>query len=367
MVGPQTRIGEWAVVSGSVLGERVVVGDRASLSQCHVFSECHIGANCRLDRCILGEGVKVDDGCTIKEGCLLEDGVAIGPGVTLEPFSRVSLSRFEKDDDDESDEEEEDTRGDAWQANLGSGSRGYLWRPASFKEEEGGNDLERFENLQHLRLGADGAGLDVSDGGSNSEESDVGGSSDGGTGRDRRMSNESTVIGREGEFRHECLQSLQRAFTKNISVSVENTAIELKTTIRMTYNVPLKSVSELAIGFLVDQIPVVGVEVKSQRERIASLVGRWGGLITSIGGTTGAETVGILQVCLSVEGGTVTKEKSRNTARRKIRRFCRCLERSWLRCTTKTWWTKTTYGSGTRVDSPVGEEKGWHDADKWGR
>jgi translation initiation factor eIF-2B subunit epsilon len=180
------------------------------------------------------------------------------------------------------------------QANLGTGSKGYLWPPLSSRED-GSNEVEHFDNLQHLRLGADDDTFDDSDAGSNSESEDEDGNS---RARARRMSSASAASstvghgGADSEFRHECLQSLERAFTKNISV--DNTAIELKTTIRMTYNMPLRRVAELAIGFLVDRIP--SGDISQQRQEIQRLIGRWGPLIPAIGGTNGAETVGILQV-----------------------------------------------------------------------
>lgn len=95
----------------------------------------------------------------------------------------------------------------------------------------------------------------------------------------------------DAEFTSEVTASLERAWTENHTV--ENAAVELKT-LRMASNVPLRRVREAVVRFLLEKI--VGKEQSGFRERIPRVVGRWGGLIDSIGGSDAVETIEILQV-----------------------------------------------------------------------
>jgi translation initiation factor eIF-2B subunit epsilon len=95
------------------------------------------------------------------------------------------------------------------------------------------------------------------------------------------------------EFRHEVTQSLDRAFAEGHSV--DNAAVELKT-LRMASNVPLRLVREAVVEAVVSRIKIVEGGGLPQRQEIAAVVSRWGGLIDKIGGVDAVETVEILQV-----------------------------------------------------------------------
>lgn len=102
------------------------------------------------------------------------------------------------------------------------------------------------------------------------------------------------------EFRHEVTQSLDRAFAEGHSV--DNAAVELKT-LRMASNVPLRLVREAVVAAIVSRIKIVEAGLP-QRQEIAAMIGRWGGLIDKIGGVDAVETIEILQVMRNGRLGT---------------------------------------------------------------
>jgi translation initiation factor eIF-2B subunit epsilon len=97
----------------------------------------------------------------------------------------------------------------------------------------------------------------------------------------------------ETEFQNEVIQSLERAFTEGHSI--DNAAVELKT-LRMASNVPLSRVREAVVGAIVEQIRIVDGGALPQRNEIARVIDRWGGLINKIGGVDAVETIAVLQV-----------------------------------------------------------------------
>lgn len=98
------------------------------------------------------------------------------------------------------------------------------------------------------------------------------------------------------EFQQEVKQSLDRAFAEGHSV--DNAAVELKT-LRMASNVSLRLVREAVIAAMVSRIKIIAGGGIPQRQEIASMIARWGGLIDKIGGVDPVETVEILQVSIS--------------------------------------------------------------------
>ena len=97
------------------------------------------------------------------------------------------------------------------------------------------------------------------------------------------------------EFKHEVTQSLDRAFAEGHSV--DNAAVELKT-LRMASNVPLRMVREAVVAAIVSRIKIVEGGGPPQRQEIAAMISRWGGLINKIGGVDAVETIEILQVMM---------------------------------------------------------------------
>lgn len=98
------------------------------------------------------------------------------------------------------------------------------------------------------------------------------------------------------EFQHEVTQSLDRAFAEGHSV--DNAAVELKT-LRMASNVPLRMVREAVVAAIVSRIKIVEGGGLPQRQEIAAMISRWGGLIDRIGGVDAVETIEILQVMMT--------------------------------------------------------------------
>jgi translation initiation factor eIF-2B subunit epsilon len=97
----------------------------------------------------------------------------------------------------------------------------------------------------------------------------------------------------ESEFQNEVIQSLERAFAEGHSI--DNAAVELKT-LRMASNVPLSKVRAAVVGAIVEQIKIVDGGTVPQRNEIARVIDRWGGLINKIGGVEAVETIADLQV-----------------------------------------------------------------------
>lgn len=97
----------------------------------------------------------------------------------------------------------------------------------------------------------------------------------------------------ESEFQKEVIQSLERAFAEGHSI--DNAAVELKT-LRMASNVSISRVREAVVGAIVEQIMIVDGGAVPQRNEIARVTQRWGGLINKIGGVDAVETITVLQV-----------------------------------------------------------------------
>lgn len=94
----------------------------------------------------------------------------------------------------------------------------------------------------------------------------------------------------DAEFQSEATASLERAWAEGHAV--DNAAVELKT-LRMASNVPLGRVREAVISFLMNKIDSGEGEL---RDKVRQVIGRWGGLITAIGGADAVETIAVLQV-----------------------------------------------------------------------
>ncbi|KZT44053.1 nucleotide-diphospho-sugar transferase [Sistotremastrum suecicum HHB10207 ss-3] len=297
LIGRLSRIHDGAEMISSTLGDEVVVGPDSVIKDSYIFDGCHIGRKCVIDQCIIGHGVRIHDRTVLRKGSIVGDGVVLGPDVTIPEFSRISTFPFDEEDDDDDDEEKvvSPKPSDApTKAVLGAAAHGYLWPPFSEEEDEGADEFEDFENSRFLRLGVDSSELDLSDPGSDSDSDDE----DAGNASDVSEVSQPTSLaplGADGasvaEFLSECTQSLERAFAEGHSV--DNAAVELKT-LRMASNVPLRRVKEVVVSFFVEKIRIVDGAAE-QRKEVTKVIGRWGALLTSIGGADGVETCAILQ------------------------------------------------------------------------
>jgi len=198
---------------------------------------------------------------------------------------------------------------------LGAESNALVWPADSVDEDEEVDELENPINQRLMRIGDDVSDLELSDLGSvtdSESESDFGSSENddhleinaASSTTSLPLSSTTNLVDKAdsaaiSEFHHEAIQSLERAFSEGHSV--DNASVELKT-LRMASNVPLRLVREAVIGFIVDRIKVVPGSGPDQRKEIATMVGRWGGLVDRIGGVDAVETVEILQShCASSE------------------------------------------------------------------
>jgi len=231
--------------------------------------------------------------------------------------TRMRMTAATKEEEEE--EEEEDSEVEEVEANqdksvlasFGEGSNAVVWPRVTLAEDEDGDMTEAHNNLRLMRIGDDASDLDLSDDGSvtsDEEESESSDDEDNASGPDfdaGAFSSSSslplsTPVGitasaearLESEFKHEVELSLERAFAEDHSV--DNAAVELKT-LRMASNVPLIRVREAVVGAIVERINIVEGGGAPQRKEIASVVGRWGGLINQIGGVDAVETISVLQ------------------------------------------------------------------------
>ncbi|KIK99306.1 hypothetical protein PAXRUDRAFT_822932 [Paxillus rubicundulus Ve08.2h10] len=345
LIGSKSHIAENAQVSASVLGERCIIGAGSVVRDSYLFDGVTVGANCTIERSIVGAGVQIKEKSRVERGCLIADGVIVGPQARLEPFQRLSRRRQDaEDDDDEGDEDDEDDEtedeedgaedGDdeedgsesgeeevdsdyeETEANqdpealekLGPESNAIIWPQPKVDEDEEIDELEHPDNQRLMRIGDDASDLVLSDPGSvtssdSESESDseddyrFGGCSPSSSTTSLPMSTPANLVAQAdsaaiSEFRHEVTQSLDRAFAEGHSV--DNAAVELKT-LRMASNVPLRLVREAVVAAVVSRIKIVEGGGLPQRQEIATMISRWGGLIDKIGGVDAVESIEILQ------------------------------------------------------------------------
>ncbi|KAG2755999.1 nucleotide-diphospho-sugar transferase [Suillus brevipes Sb2] len=340
LIGSKSQIADNAQVMASVLGQRCIVGAGSVVRNSYLFDGAVVGPNCVVEHSIIGSGVQIKERTRVERGCLIADGVVVGPQATIKPFSRLSKRRQDSDDEDEEfedaeeeceeddddadgegedgdDEDEVDSELEDVEANqdpealakLGAGTNAIIWPPPAVDEDEDIDELEHPDNQRLMRIGDDAADLVLSDPGSvTSSESESESESDDdderfygsnpassttslplGTPSNLVAQADSAVI---SEFQQEVKQSLDRAFAEGHSV--DNAAVELKT-LRMASNVSLRLVREAVIAAMVSRIKIIAGGGIPQRQEIASMISRWGGLIDKIGGVDPVETVEVLQ------------------------------------------------------------------------
>lgn len=194
-----------------------------------------------------------------------------------------------------------------------------MWPEETPEDDDDNDDIDSYHNQRLLRLGktitlklikADRLGiadtvsdLDLSDAGSLTDaESDdesemhLSGVSPASSSTSLPSHNLGAHKG-DAEFQSEVKLSLERAFSEGHSV--DDAAVELKT-LRMASNVSLGRVREAVISSIVERIRIVEntdtAAAPQQRKEIATVVQRWGDLITRIGGADPVETIFVLQV-----------------------------------------------------------------------
>ncbi|EIW85031.1 nucleotide-diphospho-sugar transferase [Coniophora puteana RWD-64-598 SS2] len=344
MIGSNSQILGNAHILSSVLGQNCVIGPGTTIRNSYLFDGAVVGANCVINYSIVGAGAKILDGSHVENGCLITDGVVIGPQARLGPYQRLSTKRQHKPpsgDDSDNEDSDEDSEWDEVEANqpsdllikLGAESNALVWPADTVDEDEEVDELENPINQRLMRIGRlpflelpqqsilhfpggdDVSDLELSDLGSvtDSESESEFSSSENDDHLEINAASSTTSLPLSSttnlvdkadsaaisEFHHEAIQSLERAFSEGHSV--DNASVELKT-LRMASNVPLRLVREAVIGFIVDRIKVVPGGGPEQRKEIATMVGRWGGLVDRIGGVDAVETVEILQShCASSE------------------------------------------------------------------
>ncbi|KAG1877885.1 nucleotide-diphospho-sugar transferase [Suillus subalutaceus] len=336
LIGSKSQIADNAQVIASVLGQRCVVGAGSIVRNSYLFDGAVVGPNCVVEHSIIGSGVHIKERTRVERGCLIADGVVVGPQAKLAPFSRLSKRRqdsdeedeefedaeeqLEEEDDDEGedgdDEDEVDSELEDVEANqdpealakLGPGTNAIIWPPPTVDEDEDIDELEHPDNQRLMRIGDNASDLVLSDAGSitssesesesdDDDDDEFYGSNPASSTTSLPLSTPSNLVAQAdsaviSEFQQEVKQSLDRAFAEGHSV--DNAAVELKT-LRMASNVSLRLVREAVIAAIVSRIKIMAGGGIPQRQEIASMIARWGGLIDKIGGVDPVETVEVLQ------------------------------------------------------------------------
>ncbi|KIY68593.1 nucleotide-diphospho-sugar transferase [Cylindrobasidium torrendii FP15055 ss-10] len=309
LIGPSTNISEDVHITSSVIGQDCIIGAGSVIVDSYLFDGVVVGPECVIEKSIIGERVVIKDSCHIPRGCLVGDDVVVGPEAQLEPFDRLSKRRGEDDDDEEdSDVEELEASQPTSIARLGDESNAVLW-PKTPPDDEGEDedDVENFRNLRFMRIGDTCSDLEESEDESDSEAEEDSSDEEGSvpSGALSNVLDDSSAMNlanadarAEGEFQREVHASLERAFAEGHSV--DNAAVELKT-LRMASNVSLSRVREAVVASIVEKIRIVD-DPAGQMKEIASVIGRWGGLIDQIGGVDAVESLSALQMhCASSE------------------------------------------------------------------
>jgi translation initiation factor eIF-2B subunit epsilon len=336
LIGSKSQIADNAQVTASVLGQRCIVGAGSIVRNSYLFDGAVVGPNCVVEHSIIGSGVHIKELTRVERGCLIADGVVVGPRAKVAPFSRLSKRRQDSDEEDEEfedaeeeceenddegedgdDEDEVDSELEDVEANqdpeavakLGSDTNAIIWPLPTVDEDEDIDELEYPDNQRLMRIGDNASDLVLSDPGSvtsseSESESDSDdddkhfyGSNPASSTTSLPLSTPSNLVAQAdsaviSEFQQEVKQSLDRAFAEGHSV--DNAAVELKT-LRMASNVSLRLVREAVIAAIVSRIKIMAGGGIPQRQEIASMIARWGGLIDKIGGVDPVETVEILQ------------------------------------------------------------------------
>ncbi|KAN0076973.1 Nucleotide-diphospho-sugar transferase [Tylopilus felleus] len=353
LIGSKSQIADNAQIIASVLGQRCMIGAGSVVRNSYLFDGVVVGPNCVIEYSIVGAGVQIKEESRVERGCLIADKVIIGPTARLEPFQKLlkkSQDNEEEEDeeeedegdeaadeneDDEADDEEDDDEDEddeedeseeqeddsdyeevaanqdpAALAKLGAESNAIIWPDPKIDEDEDIDEVEHPTNQRLMRIGDDASDLELSDAGSitssesesesesDSEDEDrAGGLSPASSATTLPLSTPSNLVAQAdaaafSEFRHEVTQSLDRAFAEGHSV--DNAAVELKT-LRMASNVPLRMVREAVVAAIMSRIKIVEGGGLPQRQEIAAMISRWGGLIDKIGGVDAVETIEILQ------------------------------------------------------------------------
>lgn len=108
ILGPNSRVADYARIVDSVLGRDCSVGEHSVVSGSHLFNSVTVGQNSVIEKSILGERVTILDDVVIERGCLIGDDVTIGPNVRITAFSRIASQPFvDNEDGDESDDDDD--------------------------------------------------------------------------------------------------------------------------------------------------------------------------------------------------------------------------------------------------------------------
>ncbi|KAF8334178.1 nucleotide-diphospho-sugar transferase [Cantharellus anzutake] len=293
-VGHRSYVDDDAIIEGSVIGPGCHIGPYVKISNSFLMEGSSIGANSVVTQSIVACGVQIGPNSNIDRGCMIGDGAILGSGAQIPPFSKVSGTLPPQDDEWDEDGQDADQKLKVMTnpAILGQDAKAYIWPAHKVPRDELSDDSSEAETPTRTfhQLGyTTQIEYPESTASSTPASSVVSSPASHATSLDGDISN--LKLSDSAEFRSECTQSLERAFVEGHTV--ENAAIELKT-LRMASNVPLKSVKEVAISFLVSKISLSGAPAQ-QKQAVNETIERWGPLLPAIGGEDPIENILLLQ------------------------------------------------------------------------
>lgn len=309
IIGHGTTIADHSNVSHSIIGQDCKIAANAVIVGSFIHSGAAIGDGCIIRDSIIGEGAKVKAGAVISESCLVGPGVTIGEAaklygrrVSVEPFNEAeSANGIDGKQFCLIDYDSADT---LLAIAIGTSGEGHLWpSETEVSAVELDSDDEDALDPRNLRISQLKIGPEAGEMSSSSSASTISRSSS----SDSLASNISATSSRasgmtdppaiagigalssgietdNAAFERECRTSLDRSFEEGHTV--ENASIELKT-LRMATNVTMKQVTGVAVSYMCERIEAGPTASAAQvAASVDELVERWGGLITSLTGTS---------------------------------------------------------------------------------
>ncbi|XP_072960472.1 uncharacterized protein [Typha angustifolia] len=102
LVGSGTSIGDYSVISDSVVGQGCTIGRNVSIHGSYIWDNVIIEDDCKISHAIICDGVHLRNGVVLEPGVILSFKVEVGQNILIPAYSKVSLlPQPSKQDSDE--------------------------------------------------------------------------------------------------------------------------------------------------------------------------------------------------------------------------------------------------------------------------